>query len=163
MATVVTHHTGQPPAWLLLALPALMLLSACSSRSTDDTATTDPSTAPAQTAPATQQVTYRGVLPCPDCEGLDVELMLDYREKIYRATETRLTPNGEADTPQRSVGQWRRVTGNEADPAATIYQLDFDRPASTRNFLRLDAQRIKLLDEFKREFWSPFNLVLETD
>lgn len=162
MATVVTHHTGQPPAWLLLALPALMLLSACSSRSTDDTATTDPSTAPAQTAPATQ-VTYRGVLPCPDCEGLDVELMLDYREKIYRATETRLTPNGEADTPQRSVGQWRRVTGNEADPAATIYQLDFDRPASTRNFLRLDAQRIKLLDEFKREFWSPFNLVLETD
>ncbi|MBA3979518.1 MAG: hypothetical protein C0462_02855 [Alcanivorax sp.] len=162
MVTTVTHRPGQPLAWLLLALPALMLLNGCSSRPADDAATIDPAPAPAQTAPATQ-VTYRGVLPCPDCEGLNVELMLDYRENIYRATETRLTANGEADTPQRSVGQWRRVTGNEADPAATIYQLDFDRPATTRNFLRLDAQRIKLLDEFKREFWSPFNLLLEAD
>ncbi|WP_111655872.1 copper resistance protein NlpE N-terminal domain-containing protein [Isoalcanivorax indicus] len=160
MGTTAIHPQRHAIGSACLGLLCFALLSACSTRPARDTPT---ATAPADTPAAATTVTYRGILPCPDCDGLDVELVLDHQEKIYRVTETRLAENGTPDTAQRSVGQWRRVTGNDTDPDAVIYQLDFDRPGSTRNFLRLDDDRIKLLDEFKREFWSPFNLLLDID
>ncbi|MCH8543968.1 MAG: copper resistance protein NlpE [Alcanivorax sp.] len=150
-----------PPPRLLPCLLLLAFLGGCAATPSPDTASDgSDSPAAAPTATPTHHKTYQGILPCPDCEGLQVTLILDNAAYTYRATERRL---GAQDTsePEQSSGPWARRRGTEADPDAIIYQLDHDRPGSTRNFLRLDAARIKLLDEFKREFWSPFNLILE--
>ena len=151
----------RPPQRLLSCLILIGLLSGCAGTppadSTTDTAS--PDAAPPARAPH-NQATYQGTLPCPDCEGLKVTLILDHDAYTYRTTEKRLGEHSDAE-PERSSGPWAVRHGTETDPDAVIYQLDHDRPGSTRNFLRLDAARIKLLDEFKREFWSPFNLILE--
>lgn len=152
------------PQRLLQCLILLGLLSGCAGTppAGSDTEASTPGTTTPATAPPDphNQVTYQGTLPCPDCEGLQVTLVLDHDAYTYRTTERRLGEQSNAE-PDRSSGPWAVRYGTESDPDAVIYQLDHDRPGSTRNFLRLDAARIKLLDEFKREFWSPFNLILE--
>lgn len=126
-----------------------LLLTACAAR---------PPAAPAPAAPP-EPLAFAGVLHCPDCEGLRVHLLLDRDTYQYRTREERLGDDGAA--PRINTGLWQLVHGTEDNPDAMVYQLDYDRPDSTRNFLRLDEDHIKLLDENGREFWSPYNLILE--
>ena len=141
----------------------LALLTGCASAPPADSPPERPGasdTAAPAVKPANEE-TYQGILPCPDCEGLKVTLTLDHDAQAYRTTEVRLDDQDARSVPHQTSGPWAKHRGTETDPDAVIYQLDPDRPGSTRHFLRLDATRIKLLDEFKREFWSPFNLILE--
>lgn len=126
-----------------------LLLTACAARPP----------APLPAPPAPDPLAFTGVLHCPDCDGLRVLLLLDRDTYQYRTREERL---GDTDAPpQLNTGLWQLVHGTDENPDAVVYQLDYDRPASTRNFLRLDDDHIKLLDENGREFWSPYNLILE--
>lgn len=109
-------------------------------------------------AGALDPLVFTGVLHCPDCDGLRVHLRLDRAEYIYQTREERL---GDAHAaPRIATGLWQMVHGTEDNPDAIVYQLDYDHPAGARNFLRLDDQQLKLLDDNGREFWSPYNLIL---
>ena len=127
-----------------------LLLTACTAQPT-----APPLPAPAPPPP----LAFTGVLHCPDCDGLRVHLLLDREAYQYRTREERLGDAGSA--PHVNTGLWQLVQGTADNPEAVVYQLDYDRPESTRNFLRLDDAQIKLLDENGREFWSPYNLILE--
>lgn len=113
---------------------------------------------PERTA-AHQPLVFTGILHCPDCDGLRVHLRLDPAEYVYRTREERL--GDEYATPRISTGLWQLVHGTEENPDAIVYQLDYDRPHGARNFLRLDDNHLKLLDDHGREFWSPYNLILQ--
>lgn len=127
-----------------------LLLTACAAR---------PPAPATEPVAAADRLAFSGVLHCPDCAGLRVHLLLDRDTYRYRTREERLGDTSAA--PRINTGLWQLVHGTEDNPDAVVYQLDYDRPASTRNFLRLDDEHIKLLDENGREFWSPYNLILE--
>ena len=131
---------------MLPALIAALLLAACAS-------------APEQ-EPASQHSQWQGILPGTDCDQVQITLTLDHAEHTYRLQETPL-PDSECEEERDYIGRWQVVRGNDNNPKATIYQLDFDRPETLRNFLLIDDDQLKLVDERGNEFWMPFNLVIE--
>ena len=46
------------------------------------------------------------------------------------------------------------------NPNALIYALDYDKPAMTTYFLKVDSAHIKQLDTDMKEIDSPFNMIL---
>jgi len=101
---------------------------------------------------------FAGVLPCADCAGIRIVLRL-YAEQPsgqptrYESTEIYLgTPDG--DRTFARTGRWTILRGSAADPDATVYQLDYDRPGAERNFLRLGAAELRVLGRDQREITS---------
>jgi len=101
---------------------------------------------------------FIGVLPCADCAGIHTELRLyaeqpSGRPTRYEVTETYLATRDGDRTVQRT-GRWTIMRGSTSDPDATIYQLDYDRPDTRRNFLRVGDSELRLLDRDQREIAS---------
>jgi predicted secreted protein len=75
--------------------------------------------------------TYKGTLPCADCEGLDTVLRLYAKSKFdttyayYVRTQTyRGAPKGDVTYSDR--GDWTVLRGDADDDNATVYQLNPD-------------------------------------
>jgi uncharacterized lipoprotein NlpE involved in copper resistance len=104
-------------------------------------------------------------VPCADCSGILTELSLYARSRsqfddaTYKLTQTYLGTR-DGDRAVKSAGRWTVLRGNNADPNATIYQLNFDRPQEILNFLRVSDQELELLDRQQGEIKSQANLIL---
>jgi predicted secreted protein len=75
--------------------------------------------------------TYKGILPCGDCSGLDTVLRLYAKGKydttyaFYVRTQIyRGAPHGDVVLTDR--GDWALLRGDATDPDATVYQLNPD-------------------------------------
>ncbi len=76
-------------------------------------------------------VSYKGSLPCADCDGLETVLRLYAKSKFdttyafYVRTQTyRGAPNGDVTLSDR--GEWTVLRGDADDENATVYQLNPD-------------------------------------
>ena len=117
--------------WLLIAT-AIFSLTAC-----------------AHAAPREPMVLrFAGDLPCADCPGVRIELMLTrkgvgWAEGTYSLSETNLERGG----PHVTTGDWTTLRGDAADEDATVYELEPDHPDRARHFLRVgDDKALKALD-----------------
>jgi uncharacterized lipoprotein NlpE involved in copper resistance len=108
---------------------------------------------------------YQGVLPCADCSGIRTVVALYARSAVepgdgtFTLEQTYLkTPDG--DRTFASAGRWNILRGNEADPDATIYQLNAEAGRQPLYLLRLSPQRLEMLDRQQRRIQSPANYTL---
>ena len=97
---------------------------------------------------------YDGVLPCANCGGIRTRLTLHVDRSTgkptrYTATETYLATKDGDRTFERE-GNWTVMRGSADDPDATVFQLDYDRPQTLRNFLRVGDRELWLLDRDQR-------------
>lgn len=112
------------------------------------------------TAPARDVLTgrYTGTLPCADCDGIQVVLEL-YAETAdgpptrYTLERTYLG-TGDGGSRFIEVGAWAILRGARDDPDATVYELDPDRPGTTRSYLRRGDRELVLLDQELGEIQS---------
>ncbi len=125
---------------LLMAL-AMFYFAACTPGSTDGERSLS--------APAQQPIVvkYAGNMPCADCMGIRTVLTL-YSEPgptRYELTETYVgTKDGDRSFP--SSGRWTILRGSATDVDATVYQVAFDRPDRTVNYLKEGDDQLILLD-----------------
>ena len=109
--------------------------------------------------------TYTGTLPCADCSGIRTELSLyskgpnDFSLATYMLSQTYLGTR-DGDRTIESAGRWTVLRGMPSNVDATIYQLNFDRPDRTMNFLRVGENELELLDRQQRQISSPANHIL---
>ena len=98
-------------------------------------------------ASQTTVVKYAGTMPCADCMGIRTVLTL-YSEPgptRYELTETYVgTKDGDRSFP--TSGRWTILRGSATDVDATVYQVAFDRPDRTVNYLRDGDDQLILLD-----------------
>jgi len=98
-------------------------------------------------AQQTLVVKYAGTLPCADCMGIRTVLTL-YSEAgptRYELIETYVgTKDGDRSFP--SSGRWTLLRGSATDVDATVYQVAFDRPDRTVNYLKDGDDQLILLD-----------------
>jgi hypothetical protein len=108
--------------------------------------------------------TFVGSMPCADCPGITVKLILyakkptDLTQATYRME---LVYQGKNVKPFVTNGNWAALHGMPGNPTATIYQLNPDRPGQEQNFLRLSDDAFQQLDRDKQVVNSPYNLNLK--
>jgi len=123
----------------LLTALAMFYFAACAPASKESS--------PGAPAPQTIIVRYAGTMPCADCTGIRTVLTL-YSEPgptRYELTETYIgTKDGDRSFP--SSGRWTILRGSATDVDATVYQIAFDRPDRTVNYLKDGDDQLILLD-----------------
>jgi hypothetical protein len=124
---------------------------------------------PSQTAKAPAHAAYTlgtfvGNMPCADCPGITVTLILyaggpnDFTKTTYHME---LLYQGRSAKPFVTFGNWSVLKGMPGNPQATIYELNPDRPGQEQYFQRLTADALKQLDRNMHEVNSPYNLSLK--
>jgi hypothetical protein len=98
---------------------------------------------------------FTGTLMCADCPGIQTELdlhvdMSSGAPTTYTMRETFLT-NRNVEKTRSHSGRWTIRRGIAADPDAIVYQLDFERPESVQNFLKVGDRELRALDHDMRE------------
>jgi copper homeostasis protein (lipoprotein) len=115
----------------------------------------EPTGAPVKADSTSVLGTFAGTLPCADCAGIRTKLTL-YAEQPsgrpvrYELTETYVGTR-DGDRVFNRTGRWTVLRGSASDADATVYQLDFDRPKTVRNFLKLGDDELRLLDRSQNE------------
>ena len=105
--------------------------------------------------------TYHGVLPCADCPGIDTTL------KLFGA-DAQATNGGyfihhayqERKSSYNETGTWTLEKGTPADASASVYVLK-PKTGSTTNFLRVNFNEIKQLDNDRKPFNGTTNFSLK--
>jgi hypothetical protein len=92
--------------------------------------------------------TFEGILPCADCQGIQTSLTLTkyglhIGEGIYQLRETRLGENSPATI---AMGNWTTLRGHDQDENAVVYQLNPDRPETSRYFEKIGDDALRPLD-----------------
>lgn len=103
--------------------------------------------------------TYKGVLPCADCSGLETELIF-YRDQEYQsfgAFELRELYEGKSTDPLVTKGKWTLFHENDKN----IYELSPVDGGDPSYYLQVNANEIKVLDANKNEIEAPFNETLK--
>ena len=104
---------------------------------------------------------FVGTVPCADCPGIETELTLVRRdpasaEGTYRLRTTYLERGG----PFERTGAWTTLRGTPQDENATVYELDPDRPGQQQYFLKVDDDRVRMLDGARGPIASDLNFTL---
>ncbi|HSX09000.1 MAG TPA: copper resistance protein NlpE [Candidatus Saccharimonadales bacterium] len=105
---------------------------------------------------------YTGILPCADCSGLKMDLML-YRNNpsdtagAYNLQETYL---GTKTQPYDTRGKWKIIKGDKKDQNAQVFFLSADNSRETEYFLKINEEKIKLLNKQLAEIQSSSNYTL---
>lgn len=151
----------------------LALLSACQNdaRAPETAATTNGAAQPAAPSVSEEEKTkaaaavpdpaarvlgaYAGELPCADCAGIRTELTLDEvtdlsKPAAYRLRETYLGAKDGEKTVE-SAGTYTITLGAATSKTAVVYQLNPDKSGESRLFLRVDDNRLRLLDKDRKE------------
>lgn len=103
---------------------------------------------------------YQGVIPCADCEGINVTLKISDDFQSYELYELYL---GKTDKPFVEKGNLNTERGFEEDEDATVYVLNYDKPEDEqRYFVRLskDMGSIIMLDKNRKIIQSELNYKL---
>ena len=107
---------------------------------------------------------YAGTLPCHDCAGIETELEL-YRQgrngvpTRYVLTELPVGGRRKA-APVQTTGRWYVLRGSALDPNDTVYELDAGDARTARFFLRVNEQRLRLLDSDQADIPAEKNVDL---
>lgn len=106
---------------------------------------------------------FKGTLPCPDCAGIDTDLILVQKDEAtaegtYTLIESYTGKNGD---PVVSEGNWTTLRGSAANPDDTVYELNPDGvTAPQRDFLKLDDYTIRALGPGQTELNTSGNATL---
>ncbi|MDX5481631.1 MAG: copper resistance protein NlpE [Hymenobacteraceae bacterium] len=108
--------------------------------------------------------TYKGTVPCADCEGIQMELTLQEnpagKGKTYVLRQTyKGKPAGENTLESR--GKWFAANGNKQNPKAVIFQLIPDGEHDLLYFARVSDNTIKMLDRQQNEIKSKASYTLQ--
>lgn len=101
---------------------------------------------------------FVGVLPCDDCNGIRTELVLR-NDGTFRLSETYLGKI--ASRPVIEIGKWTTLRGNARDLDAIIYQINFDKLNTAKNFLLLPNENIRMVNAFQEAFSGEDDYTLE--
>lgn len=107
--------------------------------------------------------TFSGVFPCADCEGLETYLTLYHDPATGGATTYALKERylGKNTEPFVETGTWDYLRGTPADPDATVYGLNLDKPKNEQQYyLKVGESEVRLLDSSMNEINSPMNFTL---
>lgn len=106
--------------------------------------------------------TYRGVLPCADCPGIDTTV------KLFGADAQ--ATNGlyfihhvyqERKSSYNETGTWTLEKGTPHDASATVYVLKPKTGSGLTNFLQVGTDEIKQLDNDRKPFDGTTNFLLK--
>ncbi len=112
-----------------------------------------------------QSVTYRGAIPCADCEGIDMIVTLESRDdaSVNGTYTLRQIYLGRDVAPFESTGVFnvsRLVTANLDMQVLALNPLDRTMPMY---FERISTAQIRLLDMNKRPIVSSLNFTLDRE
>ena len=112
------------------------------------------------------QERYQGTLPCRNCDGIDLDVVLQGAEQSQPEERTftlqasyRAHPQNPPD--ENYAGNWEVLSGTATDPDATVYELTPDGEGQIYYFLRLDGQTLELIDPQRRRFQNSEMLQLQ--
>ena len=111
-------------------------------------------------------IVFEGILPCADCEGVKTTLSLfqNNLKKQYTYSLQEIYIGQGNDKTFETTGKWIALKGTQQDPNAIVYQLAFqnDDPEDSDaiNYLVVDKNTIKLIDDEMNEFDSKLNYTL---
>lgn len=159
---LITFYTMKQPLALLL-VSALCLFSYPSQSFTLPKAS---ATALASTAnpSAAYTGTYRGTVPCADCQGITMELKLQENGKSKSKTFVlKQKYLGKPTNKNEYVvtGKWFMATGNKQNPKAKVLQLIPDGKEGLMYFELMKDGSIKLLDNRQNQIKSKQNYTLK--
>lgn len=141
----------------------ILALAACSGNTKDRSASLNKQVL----LPNNNLVTvYEGILPCADCEGIKTTLTLFQnnlkKQYTYMLQEKYLGQDN--DKTFETTGNWSALKGTQQDPNAIVFQLsiqnDDPEDSDVINYLVVDKNTIKLIDEEMNEFESKLNYTL---
>ncbi|MCA1769388.1 MAG: copper resistance protein NlpE [Halomonas sp.] len=119
-------------------------------------------------APAMQvgEERYQGTLPCRNCDGIDLDVVLKGDELSQPQERTftlqaiyRAHPQDPPD--ENYAGNWEVLNGTATEPDATVYELTPDGEGQIYYFLRLDERTLELIDPQRRRFQNSEMLQLQ--
>ena len=141
----------------------ILALTACSGNIKNKNASLNNLVLPSDT---NSVVVFEGTLPCADCGGIKTKLTL-YQNKAknkyaYSLQEVYLGQGN--DKTFETTGIWSALKGTQQDPKAIVYQLavqnDDPEDPDVINYLVIDKNTIKLIDDEMNEFESKSNYTL---
>jgi copper homeostasis protein (lipoprotein) len=105
-------------------------------------------------------IAYKGIIPCADCEGIEMELQLENKseknEKEFELTETYLgTPDGNRTFTSR--GTYEITYGLGDNPTAIVISLVDENKQAIKTFIQEDDQSLMLLGVDGKMMDSQFN------
>lgn len=115
-------------------------------------------TGPAQQEEAVvPQERYQGTLPCRNCDGIDLDVVMSGEASDNSETRTFTLDatyrNHPQDPPAENyTGNWEVLDGTPSDPEATVYELTPNGDGQVYYFLRIDPQTLELIDPERRRF-----------
>lgn len=111
-------------------------------------------------------VTYKGIVPCADCEGIEMELklenQLDEEEKEFELTEIYLgTSQGNRNFVTR--GTYHINYGIDNDPVAILITLMDEKSEEMKTFVQEEDQGLTLLGKDGKRIDSKLNYRLKKE
>lgn len=115
-------------------------------------------------ANASTWFTYKGNIPCDDCEEINLELKLENKmnneEKGFELIETYIgTKHG--DRSFNSRGTYEIIHGLDNDPTAVVLTLMDENKVVTKAFVQEDEQNLRLVEKDGKRFNFPLNYSLK--
>jgi len=112
------------------------------------------------------EVNYQGSLPCRNCDGIDLDVLLKGEEMQAPEARTFTLSATYRNHPQNPpaenyAGNWEVLTGTPSNPDATVYELTPNGEGQTYYFLRIDPQTLELIDPERRRFENSERLRLQ--
>ncbi|MDN3521207.1 copper resistance protein NlpE N-terminal domain-containing protein [Halomonas ramblicola] len=140
----------------LLAGSALLVLAGCAA---------GPGTTPDAPEEAAE-ARYQGTLPCRNCDGIDLDVLLRGDEQAAAEERTFELQASYREHPQdppdeNYAGNWEVLEGTANEPDATVYELTPDGDGQIYYFLRVDGQTLELIDPQRRRFQNSEMLQLK--
>ncbi|WP_106475788.1 copper resistance protein NlpE N-terminal domain-containing protein [Phytohalomonas tamaricis] len=147
----------------LLAGSALMaLLAGCASSGSQSGTDTS-----ASQSVQSNEVTYKGSLPCRNCSAIDLTVDLKGSEDASSSEARSFTLDAAyRDHPQNPPaehyqGNWDVLSGTQSDPQATVYELTPNGEGQVYYFQKIDPSTLELIDPQLRRFENGQNLQLK--
>ena len=152
------HHMRNIIFFLLI-----IALTSCSSNKNNKNALSNNQI---QFADNNSVIVFEGTLPCADCDGIKTTLTLFQNNSktqfSYKLHEVYLGQNNEKTFD--TYGKWIALKGTQEDPKAIVYQLSVQNEdpedSDVINYLVIDKNRIKLIDDEMNEFETKANYTL---
>ncbi|MEJ8802203.1 copper resistance protein NlpE [Pontibacter sp. H249] len=149
-----------------LALLMASALSLYTYQGQSHTLTANPAEASINIANATAAYTgtYKGTVPCADCQGITMELKL--QENSRSKSKTFILKQQYLGKPANNntyvvTGKWFMATGNKQNPKAKVLQLIPDGKEDLMYFELLKDGSVKLLDNRQNQIKSKHNYTLK--
>lgn len=91
------------------------------------------------TAVAGHWVTYSGLLPCADCDGIETALQLHAADFSFKLKEIYKGLGSGTDQTLTSEGSYAIIKGSTIHPEATVVQLNPEKDRNLQRFFQQDG------------------------